>query len=160
MPRAFPTQRGEDRRFLGGPHLEQLLDFGAYIPPLLPETHAQAASQPSIQLWERAVVLREPKVLYPAPDVLVEFADTVGHRDAPTSPRELAQTVAKVLERFRGPVNARPLEGKAQEPAFIGGAHRTLALIDLQLQVLLEKASDTGFEVLARPLAFDDDEKV
>jgi hypothetical protein len=26
--------------------------------------------------------------------------------------------------------------------------------------VLLEKASDTGFEVLARPLAFDDDEKV
>jgi hypothetical protein len=72
----------------------------------------------------------------------------------------LAQVVAEVLERLGGPVDARAVEGKAQKHALLGGADRTLGLINLQLEVLLEKASETGFDALARPLAFDDDEKV
>jgi len=38
--------------------------------------------------------------------------------------------------------------------------YRTLGLIDLQLEVLPEKPSQTGFDALARPLAVDHDEKV
>jgi hypothetical protein len=52
------------------------------------------------------------------------------------------------------------VEREAQEPALVGGSDRTLGLIDLQLQVLLEKASKTGFDALPGPLAFDDDEEV
>ena len=44
MPRAFATQRGEDRRLLGGSQVEQLADFGADGALLLPEAPAYAAS--------------------------------------------------------------------------------------------------------------------
>src|SRR5216684_3683182 len=120
MPRAFPTQRGEDRRCLGRPQFEQLSDFGAHVAPLLPEAHAQATTQPGIEFGERAVVLGEPKVLYPAADVLVEFANPVGQRDAPASPGKLTQPMAKILERLGGPIDARAVERKAQERAFVG----------------------------------------
>src|SRR5713101_7957792 len=160
MPRAFTAQSREERRFLGGPQFQQLADFGADVAPLLPETHAEATPQPGIEFGQRAVVLGEPKVLDPAADVLVECANPVGHRDAPASSRELAQAVTKVLEGLGGPIDARALEGKPYERALLGWSHRTLGLIDLQLEVLLEKASQTGFNAFARPLAFDDDEKV
>src|SRR5712692_10897007 len=104
MPRPFPTPGREERRCLGGPQFEQLSDFGAHVAPLLPEAHAEAATQPGIECGERAVVLGEPKVLYPAADVLVEFANPVGHRDAPASPGQLPQPMAKVLERLGGPI--------------------------------------------------------
>ena len=68
--------------------------------------------------------------------------------------------MAKVLERLGGPIDARAVERKAQERAFVGEADCTLALIDLQLEVVLEKASDTGFDPVARSAAFDDEEKV
>jgi hypothetical protein len=58
------------------------------------------------------------------------------------------------------PINARTVEGKAEKRAGIGWPHRTLGLIDLQLEVLPEKPSQTGFDALARPLAVDHDEKV
>ena len=138
MPRTFATERGEDRSLASRCQLEQLPDFGPHVAPPLPEAHAQAASQPGIEFREGAVVLREAKVVYPAPDILVEFADTIGHRDAPASPRELAQAMAKVLERLKGPIDGRAMEGKARERAVIGRPHRTLGLIDLQLQMLLE----------------------
>src|ERR1700754_20364 len=115
MPRSLTTQRGEDGRSLGRPQLEQFPDFGAYVPPLFPEAHAQAAAQPGIKLRERTVVLRQSKVLHPAPNILVELTDPVGHRDAPASSRQLTQPVAKVLERLGRPVDARSLEGEAQE---------------------------------------------
>jgi hypothetical protein len=57
MPRAFATQRGEDRRSLGGPQFQQLSNFGLHGAPLFPETPAQAATQPGIEFWERTVVL-------------------------------------------------------------------------------------------------------
>jgi hypothetical protein len=53
-----------------------------------------------------------------------------------------------------------PWEGKAQEHTLSGWPDRTLALINLQLEVVLEKSSQTGFHTFACPLAFDDDEKV
>ena len=68
--------------------------------------------------------------------------------------------MTKVVERLRGPIDACAVEGKAQKHARLGGANRTLGLIDLQLEVLLEKASQTGFDTVACPAAFDDDEKV
>jgi hypothetical protein len=52
------------------------------------------------------------------------------------------------------------VEGKAQKHALIGGADRTLGLIDLQLEVLLEKASETGFDALACSSAFNHDQEV
>jgi hypothetical protein len=57
-------------------------------------------------------------------------------------------------------MDAGPVEGKPQEPAGIGWPHRTLGLVDLQLQVVPEKPSHTGFDALACPLTFDDDEEV
>ena len=90
----------------------------------------------------------------------MSLANPVGHRDAPASPGQLTQPVAKVLEGLVGPVDARAVEGKAQEHALFGRTDRTLALIDLQLQVVLEKPSQTGFDAFARALAFDDDEEV
>jgi hypothetical protein len=68
--------------------------------------------------------------------------------------------VAEVLERLGRPLAARALEGEAQEPAFIGGSHRTLSLIDLQLEALPEEPRQTGFDALARPLAVDPDKEV
>jgi hypothetical protein len=68
--------------------------------------------------------------------------------------------VAKVLEGLLGPIDARAVEGKAQERARIGWSYCTLALIDLQLEMLPEKPSETGFDALARPLAVDHDEEV
>src|SRR5713101_7931149 len=160
MPRAFTAQSREERRFLGGPQFQQLADFGADVAPLLPEAHAEATPQPGIEFGQRTVVLRQAKVLHPAADVLVECANPVGHRDAPASSGQLAQPVAKVLEGLLGPIEARALEGKPQEHTLIGWPDRTLALIDLQLEVVLEKPSETGFDPVARSLAFDDDEQV
>lgn len=59
-----------------------------------------------------------------------------------------------------GPVDARALEGKPQEHTLLGWPDRTLALIDLQLEVVLEKPSQTGFDAFACALAFNDDEEV
>ena len=160
MPRAFATQRGEERRFLGGPQFQQLPDLGPHVPPLLPETHAQAATQPGVEFGQWAVVLREPKVVDPTPDVLVELVNAVGPGDAPTSPGELAQPVTKLLKGFGGPIDARAVEGKAQERALIGWSYCTLGLSDLQLEVLLEKPSQPGFDAPACPLAVDYDEEV
>ncbi len=56
------SQRGEDRRLLGGPPFQQLPDCGAPVAPRLPETPAQAATQPGGELWEWAGVLRQSKV--------------------------------------------------------------------------------------------------
>ena len=120
MPRTFAAQRREDRRLASRPQLEQLPDFGPHVAPLLPEAHTQAPSQPGIQFWEWAVVLREPKVVYPASDILVELANAVGQRDPPATPRELTQPVTKVLEGLVGPIDARPVEGEPQERAVIG----------------------------------------
>lgn len=160
MLRAFATQRGEDRRFLGGPQFEQPSDFGAYVAPLLPEAPAKVTPQPGIKFGQRAVVLRQAKVLHPAPDILVEFANPVGHRDTPASPGELAQLVTKVLEGLGGPIDTRALKGKAQEHTLLGGADRTLTMVDLQLEVVLKKPSQDGFHALTCALAVDDDEKV
>jgi hypothetical protein len=68
--------------------------------------------------------------------------------------------VAKVLDRLGRPVDARSLEGEAQERAFLDRADRTLLLIDLQLEMGLKKAPDTGFDAVPGPLAFDDNEKI
>jgi hypothetical protein len=160
MPRAFATQRGEERRFLGRPQFQPLPDFGVDGAPLLPEAPAQAAPQPGSEVGQRAVVLGAPTVLYPASNLLIELGDPVGHGDAPASPGQLAQPRAKGLKRRGGPRDACPVEGKAQEPAFSGWPDRTLGLIDLPLQVVLEKPSETGFGPLARPSAFDSDEEV
>ena len=144
---------------LGGPQFEQLADCGADVAPRLPEAQAEATPQPGSEFGQRTVVLRQAKVLHPAPAVLVEFANPVGQRDAPASSGQLAPPVAKVLEGLVGLIDARALEGKAQKHALIGRADRTLGLIDLQLEVVLEKPRQTGFDPVARSLAFDDEEK-
>jgi hypothetical protein len=61
--------------------------------------------------------------------------------------------VAKVLKGFVRLVDACVLEGKAQKHTLFGRADRPLALIDLQLEVLLEKPSQAGFHAFAGPLA-------
>lgn len=160
MPRPFATQRGEDRRFLGGPSFEQFPDFGPQIAPLLPEAPAQAASPPGSEVRPRAVVLREPKVRQPAPDRLLEPTGAVGYRDAPASPRELTQLVAKVWEGRGGPREARAVESKAQDRALMGDSHRARGLVALQLQGPLEEPSPTGFAAVPGPPAGDDDQKV
>jgi hypothetical protein len=68
--------------------------------------------------------------------------------------------VAKVLKRFGRPIDARPLEGEAQEHTLTGRANRPLPLIDLQLEMGLKKARDTGCDAVPGPLAFDDKEAV
>ncbi len=90
---------------------------------------------------------------------LLELADTVGQRDTPASPGELTQAMAEIVESLVGPVEARALEGKAQERALISCPPRALGLVDLQLQVPLEELTQIGFEAVTRPPAVDDDGK-
>src|SRR5438552_3583408 len=113
MPRPSTTQRGKDCRLASGAQLAQFPYLGAHVAPLFPQAHTQASSQPGIQLREWTVVLREPEVVQPASDILVELVDTVGQRDAPASPGELTQPMAKILESLLGPIDARAMEGKA-----------------------------------------------
>jgi len=68
--------------------------------------------------------------------------------------------MTKILECLMGPVDARALEGKPQEHTLSGWPDHTLALINLQLEVVLEKPSQTGFHTFACSLAFDDKEAV
>jgi len=68
--------------------------------------------------------------------------------------------VAKVLEGFGGPIDARALKGETQDATLIGRADRTLALINLQLEMVLEKPSQAGFEAVACALTLDDEQKV
>ena len=52
------------------------------------------------------------------------------------------------------------MDSKAPERARLGWPYRTLGLLDLQLELGLEKASQTGFDARARPLAVDPEEEV
>ena len=78
-----------------------------------------------------------------------------GHSDAPPSPGQLAQPVTKVWQRLGGPVDACAVNRKAQKPVLSGGADRPLGLVNLQLEVLPEKAGETAFDALVRSSAFD-----
>ena len=57
--------------------------------------------------------------------------------------------MTEVLDRFGRPVDARPLEGKAQERAVLDRADRTLLLIELQGKLGAEKPRDAGFDAFA-----------
>jgi hypothetical protein len=90
---------------------------------------------------------------------------TLAQMDAQIRRRRTLEALKKVflresLNHLFGPVDARAVEGKAQERACSGWSHRTLALIDLQLQVMPEAPSQAGFDARARSLAVDDDEEV
>jgi hypothetical protein len=52
------------------------------------------------------------------------------------------------------------VDGKAHEATVLGWSPRPLALLALQLELLPEKPSPTGFAALPRSLALDDAQKV
>ena len=68
--------------------------------------------------------------------------------------------MAKVQDSLLRPLAARAVEGNPQEHTFLGRTDRTLALLNLQLQVVLEKPSQTSFDAFTGARACDDEEKV
>jgi len=68
--------------------------------------------------------------------------------------------VTEVLDRRGRPVDARSLEGEAQERAVLGRANPALLLLAFQVEMGPKKPRDTGFDAFACSLTFDDDQEV
>ena len=112
MPISLAAQGGENGLAFSRAEREEVADLGANASPLFPVAHADAPSQPPIELRHGTVVVRDGEVTPPASEVLGELVEPVVHRHAPAASRQSTDTVAEVVEGLVGPAKLGPSESK------------------------------------------------
>ena len=111
VPVALATDRREDGLAFAGPQGEKVADLRARKAPPFPVAHADAPSDPLVDLGDRAVVVRDAVVVHPTPNVLGELVEPVSHPHAPAAPGQTTDAVLERREGFVGPTQSGPNVG-------------------------------------------------
>jgi len=83
MPRSVGAAPSRDRLLSAHALCQEVPDASPAPTPLHPIAHPHPAAKPRIDLRNRPVVLTDPEVPHPPPQIVRQLCQTMGHRDAP-----------------------------------------------------------------------------
>lgn len=163
-PRAFPGIAGGDSVTMSNTAFLQFPDAGPRVFPLLPEDGPKTASDPVMVGTETVGTLRDPVIVPPAAQILVEFEDNLVNASAATAAGQLPHPILESLDGFGMDADARiaALAGEAEtekahpprmgDPAFL--------FIHLQFQPAGDESRHTGHHSCSSSLAANEDNKI
>ncbi|MPN33802.1 hypothetical protein SDC9_181294 [bioreactor metagenome] len=137
-----------------------MADLRARPAPLFPIAHPDAPSQPLVQFRDRPVVLADAEVAQPAPHVLPQLVQPIGHRYPPASAGEFLHPVLEGHQLLVQPADLAPVDGEAQEAAFAHSRHLAFGRVEFELQSSFQVARQTLHDPFSGSLAFDQNDHV
>ena len=113
-----------------------------------------------IDFRDGPIVILDPEVVHPTPEILGELVEAVVHGNEPTPARELSVATLEFPEGPVGPADADPSEGEAEKGGLIGRRHKALVLVDPKLEGTLKKALNALHHPPSRSPTFDQNDEI
>jgi hypothetical protein len=112
VPRALATLAVSDGLAAGDAQRQQIPDARADEPPAFPEARAKTTTNPLVEAIEPFQLRRQSEVAHPTLQITSQFREPQGHREASTSPGQLANAMLEALNVLVRHVDRRPRAAK------------------------------------------------
>ena len=160
VPVAVATDTVLDSRDEIDPEGYQVLDLRARPAPLFPVTHADAPSNPVLQVGNGPVVLADAVVRGPPSKILPKLVQPVPHGDSPTASCEFLDPVLEVGEGLLSPAYFAAYDREPEEAALTHRCHLAFGEVDLELEGAFQIPRDGTHHPLSSAFAFDQNDHV
>jgi hypothetical protein len=104
-----------------------------------------------VEFGNRPVILRNPEISHPAAEVFRKLLEPVIHGNEPASAGEFPQPSLESRKGLVRPEDLCALEREAKKGNPVRGRHRTLLLVDPELERRREKPTHAAHDALPGP---------
>src|SRR6266403_5460265 len=144
---------GHIAQFPRDPQCDQCRTTATWCFPLTPQGGPQSQPDPARESNEHLRRFAEAEIVAPAPHIRGQLFHCRLHADAFDPLRDIPDSSLEPLQRFRRDpaLDVRTSrEAEPEELSFLRSCHRTLCLVDLELELLRDEARDALHHPLTR----------
>ena len=128
--------------------------------PLFPIAHADATTQPMIELNGIVILHGDAEVVHPSLKIGTDFPVPVVHGDTPTAACKTAQFGLETCEGFLRDSKPFSGEGETEKRTLLGLHHPAFVPVDLYLEFLLKETADTFHHAFSGAFGLHQDDEV